>query len=70
MYLNKKEGVPMLLHIGLGSDCLGGGRDLASPYAILGYYCVPRPTQASTTYPPSTSSTEDMRRTNMESSIK
>jgi hypothetical protein len=30
------DGVPMLLHIGPGSGCLGGGRDLASSYAIPG----------------------------------
>jgi hypothetical protein len=30
IYLNKKDGIPMLLHIGLCCDCLGGGRDLAS----------------------------------------
>jgi hypothetical protein len=36
IYLNKKEGLPMLLHIGPGSGCLGGGRDLASSYAVLG----------------------------------
>jgi hypothetical protein len=29
IYLNKKEGVSMLLHIGLGCGCLGSGRDLA-----------------------------------------
>ena len=60
----------MLWHIGPGSGCLGGGRDLASSYAVLGYRCAPRPTQASTTYPPSAPSTEDVRRTNKESSTK
>jgi hypothetical protein len=53
----------MLLHIGLGCGCLGGGRDLASSYIVPGYRCVPHPTQASTTYPPSAPSTEDVRRT-------
>jgi hypothetical protein len=36
MYLNKKEGILMLLHIGLGCGCLGGGRDLASFDVVLG----------------------------------
>jgi hypothetical protein len=36
IYLNKKEGVPMLRHIGPGSGYLGGGRDLASSYAVTG----------------------------------
>jgi hypothetical protein len=36
MYLNKKEGLPMLLHIGLGYGCLGGGRDLASSDVVPG----------------------------------
>jgi hypothetical protein len=48
----------MLLHIGLGYDYLGGGRDLASSDVV--------PTQASTTYPPSALSTEDVQCTNME----
>jgi hypothetical protein len=60
----------MLLHIGLGYSCLGGGRDLASLDAIPGYRCASRPTQARTTCPPSAPSTEDVRRTNMESSTK
>jgi hypothetical protein len=60
----------MLRHIGPGSGCLGGGRDLASSYAVPGYRCAPRPTQPNTTYPPSAPSTEDVRRTNVESSTK
>jgi hypothetical protein len=50
----------MHLHIGLGYGCLDGGRDLASSDAVPGKRCVPRPTQASTTYPPSAPSTEDV----------
>jgi hypothetical protein len=60
----------MLLHIGLGCGCLGGGRGLASSNIVLDKRCAPRPTQASTTYPPSAPSTEDVRHTNMESSTK
>jgi hypothetical protein len=60
----------MLLHICLSYGCLGGGRDLASSDAVPGKRCAPRPTHASTTYPPSAPSTEDVRRTNMESSTK
>jgi hypothetical protein len=60
----------MLLHIGLGCGCLGGGRDLASSDVVPGYCCAPRPTQASTTYPPSAPSTDDVWRTNMESCTK
>jgi hypothetical protein len=60
----------MLLHIGLGCDCLGGGRDLASSDAVPGKRFAPRPTQTSTTYPPSVPSTEDVRRTIMEPSTK
>jgi hypothetical protein len=36
IYLNNKGGVPMLLHIGLGCDCLGGGRDPASSRVVVG----------------------------------
>jgi hypothetical protein len=36
IYLNKKEGIPMLRHIGPGSGCLGGGRGLASSNAVPG----------------------------------
>jgi hypothetical protein len=60
----------MLLHISLGYGCLGGGRDPASSDAVLGLRCAPRPTQTSTTYPPSAPSIEDVRCTNMESSTK
>jgi hypothetical protein len=60
----------MLRHIGPGSDCLGGGRDLASSYAVLGYRCASRPTQPNTTYLPSAPSTEDVRHTNVKSPTK
>jgi hypothetical protein len=60
----------MLLHIGPGSGCLGGGRDLASSGAVLGKRCASRPTQPNTTYPPSAPSTKDVQHTNVESSTK
>jgi hypothetical protein len=36
IYLNKKEGLPMLMHIGLGCGCLGGGKYLASSDTVPG----------------------------------